>query len=487
MPEIDGLIKEILRQKPDIDEIKLRELIEEKKKKVGSGYLTDSGAAFLVASDLNVHLEVITSSELPLKDVYVGATEVSVIGRVFTITPIKTFDKKDGTEGRYRRLTIFDKETFLVVTLWDNQTNLIEEKGIMQNQLVRVKKGYVKSGLDGSPIIHLGKNGDLETVDDNDENKHPQTKIPLIDEITQDISSITTPEINLALTGVISSSPRISKFTKKDGTQGKVLHLYLTNVKGGQSVRTAIWNNDSISGIDIPQNAVVRLIGLKTRFSKDGLIEIHGDDGTSLDILSMKKSFGESDSGKFRVISIGKLRIKENRGASLSLLVIDESNIFYTLILKDEATDSLTDLKADILIDCKFRVISPLTLLCSNISEFKILEKDDDSFSKLQTLKCKINDITDSLTPLVLEVIALSKTSSQKIFTKNGETVDYREVIVGDETKEIKIVAWRDLSDILDSITPGQRLKLIAVVSSKGLGGVPELLVKSYTQIEKIS
>ena len=41
MSEIDELIKGIIRQKPDIDENKLQDLIKDKKKKVGSGYLTD--------------------------------------------------------------------------------------------------------------------------------------------------------------------------------------------------------------------------------------------------------------------------------------------------------------------------------------------------------------------------------------------------------------------------------------------------------------
>ncbi|MEE9585982.1 MAG: hypothetical protein V3W09_03680, partial [Nitrososphaerales archaeon] len=85
------------------------------------------------------------------------------------------------------------------------------------------------------------------------------------------------------------------------------------------------------------------------------------------------------------------------------------------------------------------------------------------------------------------EVIALSRTTSQDIVTKSGETVTKTEVIVGDETREIKVVAWRDLSDILADITPGQRLRLVAVVPSRGLGGVAELQVKSYSQVEKVS
>ncbi|MEE9585372.1 MAG: hypothetical protein V3W09_00540, partial [Nitrososphaerales archaeon] len=120
MPELDKLIEEILKQKPDFDEEKIHQLIKEKKDKVGAGYLTDSGAAFLVASDLNISLEVVTMSELPLKDIYIGANEVTVMGRIFTIHPAKSYRRKDGSEGRYRRLTIFDKNIFVTTTLWDD-------------------------------------------------------------------------------------------------------------------------------------------------------------------------------------------------------------------------------------------------------------------------------------------------------------------------------------------------------------------------------
>lgn len=483
MPEINKLIEEIIRQKPDIDEKKIWNLIDEKKKTVGAGYLTDSGAVYLVASDLDVIIKVDTTSEILLKDVYIGASEITVVGRVFTLPPIKTYSKKDGTEGQYRRLTIFDKDAFIVVTLWDDHTHLIEDIKLKQNQLVRIKKGYVKSGLDSLPIIHIGKNGELENIDSKD----ITYKIPFIEDIVQDISSVNTTKSNLAITGMINSPPRISEFTKKDGKPGKVLSLYITNISGGQSVRIAIWNNDLIFDNDIPRNSVVKLIGLKSRFSKEGQLEIHGDEGTSLEILSVQKSFGESSLGIFRILSIGKIRVKEDGSSSVTLLVVDKSKGFSTLILKDEATEVFPDLKIDTIIESEFSELSPFTFLCHKKSSFKIIDKEDYSFPKLDSIKCKINDLTESKLPHMLEVMSLSKSFIQDIVTKNGETVSKIDVLVGDETKEIKLVAWRDLSDILSDITPGQRLRLIGVVSSKGLGGVPEILVKSYSCIEKIS
>lgn len=483
MPEIDKLIQEIIRQKPDFNEKKIWTLIAEKKKTIGDGYLTDSGAVYLVASDLDVIIKVDEVSELPIKDIYIGATDITVIGRLFTVPPIKTYNKKDGTEGKYRRLTIFDKDAFIIVTLWDDHTNLIEERDLKQNQLVKITKGYVKSGLDNKPIIHIGKNGDLENL----ESKDNIYKIPFIDDIVQDILSVNTAETNLALTGMINSLPRISEFTKKDGSPGKVVSLYITNISGGRSVRIAIWNNDLISDMDIPKNSIVKLIGLKSRPSKEGDLEIHGDEGTSLEIISVQKSFGESRLGTFRLLSFGKIRVKEDGNSSASLLIVDKSKSFFTLILKDEATEVLPDLKIDKIIECEFSEISPFTFLCDNKSSFKIFDKDDSTFPNLNSIICKIDELTDSKSPRMLEVMALSKTSVQDIITKTGETVVKIEVLVGDETKEIKLVAWRDLSDILSDISPGQRLKLIGVVSSKGLGGIIEILVKSYTYIEKIS
>ena len=51
------MIEIVLQKKPDISAEDVRELIDEKKRKIGAGYLTDQGALFLVAADLGVSFE----------------------------------------------------------------------------------------------------------------------------------------------------------------------------------------------------------------------------------------------------------------------------------------------------------------------------------------------------------------------------------------------------------------------------------------------
>src|SRR5919108_1687880 len=110
-----------LKQKPEINAEQLREMIDEKKRNVGAGYLTDQGALFLVAADLGISFENIPKLSSGIKDLYIGAKEVSITARVMNIYPIRKFIKKDTNEEIINRtLTVYDKESSIKVRLWDN-------------------------------------------------------------------------------------------------------------------------------------------------------------------------------------------------------------------------------------------------------------------------------------------------------------------------------------------------------------------------------
>ena len=57
MSEFEELISKLLEKVPELSRSVIEERINEKKEKVGAGYLTDQGAIFLVAADLGVTLE----------------------------------------------------------------------------------------------------------------------------------------------------------------------------------------------------------------------------------------------------------------------------------------------------------------------------------------------------------------------------------------------------------------------------------------------
>jgi hypothetical protein len=114
-------------------------LIDEKKRKVGAGYLTDQGALFLVAADLGVSFDNVSKTQTGLKDIYIGAKEATVVGRIMNIYPIHRFTKRDSNEqAATRTLVIYDKDAKVKVKLWDKHTTIPDEMGLHAGDLIKV-------------------------------------------------------------------------------------------------------------------------------------------------------------------------------------------------------------------------------------------------------------------------------------------------------------------------------------------------------------
>ena len=105
MSEFEELISKLLEKVPELSRSVIEERINEKKEKVGAGYLTDQGAIFLVAADLGVSLEQTQNAEVAIKDLYIGAKEVTLESRVLNISPTKQFTKKDGSSFSLRTIS----------------------------------------------------------------------------------------------------------------------------------------------------------------------------------------------------------------------------------------------------------------------------------------------------------------------------------------------------------------------------------------------
>src|ERR1043165_2880445 len=122
------MIEIALQKKSDINAEEIRELIEEKKRKVGAGYLTDQGALFLVAADIGVSLDRANKTENSIKDLFVGARDISTVGRILSIYPIRAFLKRDSNqETKNRVIIIYDKESNIKIKLWDEFVNIPEK------------------------------------------------------------------------------------------------------------------------------------------------------------------------------------------------------------------------------------------------------------------------------------------------------------------------------------------------------------------------
>jgi ssDNA-binding replication factor A large subunit len=292
MYDFDALVTEVLRNKPEINRDALMELVQEKKRTVGSGYLTDQGALFLIAGELGVRLKHMITADLTLKDLHIGANDITVVARVLGIYPIAEFKKKDGSGvGRYRRVALFDRNGIGRLTIWEDSEEAIKLSGIAVDAPVRVVSAYVKQGLDGKPNLNLGKRGRIETIVD----PSISSKLASLSALSKQVDEVKEGEVVLAVDGLASSDSKRSTFVRRDdGSNGSLTQFELKG-QGDKTTRVVIWDGGDLP--EVKSGSKVRVTNLRYKKGRQGETELHGDSATVIQLLGD----GGGDQGKSEV------------------------------------------------------------------------------------------------------------------------------------------------------------------------------------------
>jgi replication factor A1 len=451
------MIETVLQEKPEINAEMVKNMIEEKKKTIGAGYLTDQGALFLVAADLGISFESAPKINSGIKDLYVGAKEIGVTGRVMNIYPTRKYVKKETQEEiKNRTITIYDNDSAVKVKLWDSLTDFPEERGLKPGDLIKISRGYVKASFNGSPLVSLGSNSSIEIIHESNPPIHD------INSIAMSVDDIKQPRDNAVIVGKVNSNPRISEFTNARGERSKSLQLQLSNQDQTKSVRAVIWNVDELKLPKVLEDGLqLKLIGVRIKQGNpqygNSDFEIHGDEGTGLEFSGNQL---EVEVMPLRIISIGI----ETKSRTISCLAVDRSHKYFTLNI--DKSLMTPEIRQDIVI----RIVD-----------------DDSSFPYVSMLESKIKDTNSSQDPLFLEAIVLQTPNETEVNTKSAESVPLADTIVGDDTGEIRLVGWREQSFEITKLNIGDRIKVSGVTINSRIGGKQELTLRQYSSVTKLT
>ncbi len=468
------MIELLLEQKPDINLEQIKELIEEKKRKIGAGYLTDQGALFLVAADLGVSFDNVQRTKRGIKDLYIGARDLDLTVRLLSSYPIRVFTKKDTNASiENRTISVYDAGGSIKVRLWDNLTHVIEENGLKPGDLMQINNCYVKSALNGKPIINIGEGGNIYPSEGND------ASIPDLDNITSNVDSIRTEKENAVISGLISSIPRIIEFSDSRGERKKSLQTMLSNESGDRKLRVALWNVDEDSLPRIFQvNSPIRIIGARVKEGNlqygNGDFEIHGDEGTIIELRDKPQDY---EVHSIRIISEAR-----SDSGGVNYVGIDKNkNIMYVNL---EGIKS-NNLNLNSIIDCIPNRIFGNMVFLKEDSYLEVVE--NNSFPKIEECITKIKDIQTVGNSYIVESIILQQPNATQVNTKNGELVSVTDTLIGDDTGEIRLVGWRDSSTELDSLKVGDRIRILGAILNSGREGKLELTLRKDSSINTIS
>ncbi len=462
MYDFESLVEEVLKNRPELTRKDLMEKIEEKKNTVGAGYLTNQGALFLLAGEFGVALQQATSSDLTLKDLYVGANDVTLVARVLGFYPVSTYKRKEGGEGRYRRVVLFDRDRVARLTLWEDRADDVEKLKAGIDTPVRVVNGYVKQGLDGKPNLNLGKRGNLEIVTD----ESVVSKLARVDEVAEKLGRVSDEKSYVALDCVVSSEPRYSEFVRADGSPGSLFQFGVTSQGGKSEYRVVVWSPETRPEVRVGQR--VRLTNVRTKRSSRGELEIHGD-AASVVVLNLPAAKVE-------------LRVCAVAPAASSTLVYGVGREKRIKIL--ESGSEVRSVAVGDVIEVSPDQESGDRLVCRSAGSVAV--REDEAFPSLEGLATKLRDAKDETSVIMIEAIALSHGTAEDVNLKDGSVVKKGELVIGDDTAEMKAIAWREISDKLVGIQPGQRLRIVAATPKATKVGTWTLQVSNVTVVERI-
>lgn len=257
--DFEKIVKRICAETKKTDS-EVKELVEAKKEKF-SGLLTDAGAAFIVAKELGLELDVKNSfsERKQISELTDGMKNVDVLCRVKQVFVEREFEK-DGKKGKLRNLIVEDASGETRLTVWSRQVD--ELNNVQKGSLLLLKNAYTTSFRE-KVQLNIGFAGQIVF--------NPNEKIEGLQEIEKNEKKLSELEEGMDNVDVyfrILNIFPLKTFEKKDGI-GKVINFQIAD--GTKVMRAAAWNDMAEKINELNEGTAVKVEGAYVKRGRDGL------------------------------------------------------------------------------------------------------------------------------------------------------------------------------------------------------------------------
>ena len=345
MSDTDQLFERVVKEGNKTPQ-EIREMID-KRKAATHGLLSDYGALYAVAKELGLEIgtEKITFTKLSIVK---PKASVNVAGRVRSVSPVKEFQKKDGGAGKLSSLVIADQSGELRLVLWDNNADMAGK--ISRGDVVLVKNGYGKSGLDNVVEVHAGS----------------MSNVLINPKITLDLPPAASQQTNVTglaknmtsvdlLVRVYSYYPP-TEFKRSDGSEGLRASFMGEDATG--RIRIVLWGE--AAKLQLSKGVHVKIENAYTREGMNGELELQVGSRSRISITNEKLDLeplpaerdiriGEAAADMSGFTTTGRVvrvyEIKSYKNGTLASIVVGDSSGTIRVVLWNEKSEIVKELK----------------------------------------------------------------------------------------------------------------------------------------------
>ncbi len=503
----EDIITRILSLRSDLKREDLQRMVQNKIEKVGE-LLTEEGALYMVANDLDIGLSGRKDlrTKICIKDILLGAGDVTVYGRVMFVYPVKAFKKKNGAEGRVARFVIADKTGSITVVLWDEKTSIISQGKFLPNHYVRISHGYAREGLNGRLELHIGRRVMVKAVSTSID-----TANSLDITFFNKICNLKEGDILINLVGIIRQLSSISAFNKRDGRRGQVMRMLFDD--GASRMNIVLWDEKVDAARELHKNDYIKLINGRVKRGLGDVLEIHM--GTFSEIIVLKEKPKDLNIPRVfltkigdikpamtnvdflgRVTQIGKIRQFERStgevGTVGDLNLMDDTGSV-RLSLWDDMANLLKKVSiGDVVLVEGAYIRDGNYGISVNLGKIGALTVNPDMIEaeKLPTSSCElanIDQITTGLGNFIVQGSIIQEPNVRIVTTRNGQEIAVASFRIKDQTGAIRVSLWRELANKVENIPMETDIRIKNAYVRMGFDGNLELSSNSMTEIEFVS
>jgi replication factor A1 len=367
---LEDIIQLIMKNLPEYDRKAVNSMIEEKRQELGPDVVNDESAAMIVARELGIDTHQVSKSRLRIEDITENTRNPALTAKIVEIGTVRTFQKKDGGEGRVASITVGDETGKIRVAMWDEMTKVISDEEVSVGDVIQIRGAYVKKGLRDALELNLGRMGGIRVLDDYD---LQDLEIDLGSPTESKVKDLKEGLFDLTMTVQVQRVFDLRTFTRKrDGSEGKVQSVVAADETG--STRLVFWDEQTEKVQDLEEGEVIKITGALTRAGRnEGEIEVHASRSTTVERglkVKMKavstqvtstptvplgqKSIAELEVGMrdvdieakvYRVFPPKEFERDGNQGQVQNIILVDESGKTLRTAFWHEDVEKIADLK----------------------------------------------------------------------------------------------------------------------------------------------
>jgi replication factor A1 len=199
-----------------------------------------------------------------------GMNDLNVIGKIIDMGTIRSFQRKDGTTGKVRNITIGDTTGKIRMTLWDSKTDLPEHRA---GDTVEIMNAYARENTYSNQVeIQLGSGGSMVKSSVKVDYSEPLTPISDIG-----INAV------YSVLGFVSGLDEVREFERADGTKNKVSNLYVSDETG--RIKIALWGEHAELVNELDIGSEIRIIDAYAKTGRNEEVELSAGSRTTIQIL----------------------------------------------------------------------------------------------------------------------------------------------------------------------------------------------------------